>query len=223
MIVILGVLNIALYAGTQKQDYYPPIPLVVVSVGSYEQWVAYYYSNEYLSATQYIISQSTYNQMIKYVSDSMIKSRTLTFDVYGYNTTIMTNTNVQFFGLDVYPYLTLIVHVYILQQQASFYQVYQVQIPIRYYIVENLMTAVLTTGPNATREQVINAVSRELAELKGVYADVVISDYDNLSRVSLNVRDCYLVVFYPTCPIYADQATTREQLPNLTFGLSTPT
>jgi hypothetical protein len=222
MIIFLGALNMALYTGVREQHYYPPIPLVIASIGSYEQWVTYYYSNQYLSAIQYVVSQSSYNEMVNYISDSIASPRTLVFNVYRSNTTVMTDADVQPAVLNVYPELMLNVHVYILQQKVSFDEIYRVQIPIRYYIIEKLMMAILAVGPNATAQDIMRSVKTVLAGAQGISVDVVLSSSDNLSKVSLSVRDCYLAVFYTTCPTYLDQAQIHGLLPNLTLSISLP-
>lgn len=222
-LLVLVALVVALAAGfvIQKNPFYPPTPLVIASTATYEKWLAYHYTKQYLSSSGYTLDQQTYLGLLGAVRLELLGSRTITFVVGDKPTSIFfSNIEVDQQGYkEGFPAYSVTTKIYVPSERAGFSVSFSVVLPVRYYLAQQMLTAVSSLPNGSNTQQVVSAIEPYFTTLQQVWGTLTIHSAHGSSTVELSLVDCYLEEYYQACPIYLGSESVAKVFPNLTLSL----
>ncbi len=222
--LLIIVLAVGFAKPTRSVDFEPPTPLVLSSSRVYEEWLTYNYTGDYLSSIRYTLNAQLYQSLLDTLTIRLHGSREIVYHIDGsYATVILLNREVVYKASeDSFPAYTITSLIYVPQERAAMNYTFTVVSPIRYYIAEQLGSLLLGLPNNSSAAQVENAVDGLINGFQGVSGILELVNSGQTTYAWFSVTDCYLKVYYQTCPVYTDWELIYQVLPNLTFGFSSP-
>lgn len=224
MTVLIVALSVGFAAPARMPSFSPPTPLLLSSSKVYEEWLIYHYTQAYLTSQSYTLDNKSYASLLQNLAFSLRGVRYLVFHVNA-ATVDLTLYNFQVGYSEPpssLPLFTVDATIYLPSEGALINYTYTVTPPIRYYIAQELLGVVSGLPNNSSSTSVEDAVYAFIRQVQGVSGTLTLENIGQTSTVNLDLTDCYLKIYYQTCPIYLGSETLYKVLPNLTFSFSSP-
>jgi len=221
--VLIFALALGFATHASSTTFYPPTPLLLSSARTYEEWLAYHYTQAYLSAVGYTLNQNSYAALLEDVANSLQGERTMVYSVDGARGQAwIWNSQVQYLLQYPYPQFSLKATIYVPSEKAFFNVSYTVSSPIRYYIAQQLLAVVASLPDNATLQQVSAALNSYVEAVQDIRGTLTVESYGGQSAVDVGITDCSLEIYFGVCPTYLASEVLEKVLPNLTLSFSSP-
>jgi len=224
MALLIVALSVGFAAPAEVPSFSPPTPLLLSSSKVYEEWLIYHYTQAYLISQSYTLDSQSYTSLLQNLAFSLRGVRYVVFHV---NTTAV---NLTLYNSQVdyseppssFPLFTVDATIYLPSERALINYTYTVTSPIRYYIAQEFLGVIAGLQNNSSPTSVEDAVYAFIGRLQGMSGTLTLENTGQTSTANLELTDCYLKIYYQTCPIYLGSETLYKVLPNLTLSFSSP-
>ncbi|MEM0120008.1 MAG: hypothetical protein QW514_00650 [Thermoprotei archaeon] len=222
MTALVVILLLGFAAPAKSPVFWAPTPLLISSSEAYGEWLAYHYTQVYLSTQSYTLDEKSYNTLLQNLGFNLKGSRLIVFHVDGATFSAVLNNVYVSYTNSSYgpPVFTVDSVIYVSSEGALINYSYTVTLPIRFYLVQEFLGALANIPNNSSVAVVEEAVYTLVNQAQGVSATLTIQNLGQTSYVNIELVDCYLQAYYQTCPTYLGSEILNKVLPNLTLSFS---